>query len=207
MKLLSLNLLLVCTFFCACKSKKPVTNTNPLATVKSDITDTSIKKNSKAPIINIADTFEVKRIVLCIKDSAANSIRLASKLQTIFNKLLPTAIKASKITINGAPIVWYKSQKAPYFFEAGLPVDKAPAKLAKGVYIKNTGTDSALVAHYFGPNDQSQIAYDALNETLKDRGKNKLGAAYEIYINNPFDSTTNKADLYKLQTDIIIPYK
>ncbi len=161
----------------------------------------------KGPIINMVDTVEIKYTVLSVKDSAATSAGLGAKLSNIFNKKIPEAIKNAKIKRVGQPIVWYKSQKAPFFFEAGIPVDKAPAKLGKGFFIKKTKGDSAFVAHFFGPNELSNIGYDAVAEILKDRNKRKAAPAYEIYINNPFEITTIKVDPYKQQTDIVLPYK
>ena len=92
---------------------------------------TAIKKEEritpkKAPIINITDTLSIKHFVLCIKDSAASSERIAIKLAAIYAVKLPAIIKKNKLKITGAPMAWYKRQKAPFFFEAGFPVDKKP---------------------------------------------------------------------------------
>ena len=190
-----------------CKSKEKAPPPPPL--VKKEKTATKPgEKPAKGPIINIQDTLEQKQTVVCIKDSAATSLGMSIKLNTIYNKKLRDFIKTNKLKISGPPMAWYKTQKAPFFFEAGIPVDKAPAKAAKGIYVKKTGGDSAVIAHFFGPNELSNIGYDALTEILKDRKKKKSSPAYEIYINNPFDSLANrKADPYKLQTDIVMPYK
>lgn len=192
----------------SCKSKEAKVEDAPPPLLKKEVVDSTVtEKSVKGPIINLVDTLEVKRIVLCIKDSAATSAGLSEKLSVIFNTTLPTALKAGKLTQMGYPMVWYKSQKAPFFFEAGLPVDKAPAKLAKNTFIKKTTGDSVLIAHFFGPNELTSVGYDALNEALIDRKKTKASAMYEIYVNNPFDPASSKIDLYKLQTDIYLPYK
>lgn len=190
-----------------CKGKDKTPPPPPLVK-KEKTTPKPGDKPVKGPIVNIQDSLEQKRTVLCIKDSASTSLGMSIKLNNIYNKKLRDFIKASKLKVSGPPMAWYKTQKAPFFFEAGIPVDKAPAKLAKGIYIKKTGGDSAVIAHFFGPNELSNAGYDALTEILKDRKKTKSAPAYEIYINNPFDSLANrKADPYKLQTDIVMPYK
>lgn len=161
----------------------------------------------KGPIVNIVDTVEIRRIVLCVKDSSATSVGLSEKLSNILNTKIPNAIAASKIKRNGQPIAWYKSQKSPFFFEIGIPVDKAPSKMPKGFFIKKTGGDSALVAHFYGPNMLSSVGYEALSEMLKERKRKKVAPAYEIYVDNPFEAKKEKVDAYKQQTDIIFPYR
>lgn len=206
MKLFPLLILIACLLV-SCKDTKEKKPLPPPLVKKEAGADKKTALPQKGPIINMVDTVEIKYTVLSVKDSAATSAGLSAKLSNIFNKKIPEAIKNAKIKTAGQPIVWYKSQKAPFFFEAGIPVDKAPAKLAKGFFIKKTKGDSAFVAHFYGPNVLSNIGYDAVAEMLKDRNKRKAAPAYEIYINNPFEVTTTKVDAYKQQTDIVLPYK
>lgn len=197
-----------CLSFVACKHKADEKIAPPPLIKNDGSVAAPGTKPMKAPIINIVDSMEHAQIIICIKDSSATSAGMTTKLNTIYNTKLPAFLKTSKLRIIGPPVAWYKTQKAPFFFEAGLPVDKAPAKLSKGIYIKRTGRDSAFVAHFFGPNQLSNSAYEALNEYTKDRKKKRSAPAYEIYVNNPFDSTTRKnRDPYKQLTDIVYPYK
>jgi effector-binding domain-containing protein len=160
----------------------------------------------KGAVINMQDTVEIKRTVLCLKDSSKTREGMYAKLTEIYNKKLPDAIKANKLITRGAPMAWHTMQKAAYFFEAGIPVDKAPSKLGKGMYMKSTGGDSVYLAHFFGPNDLTNGAYDAIKEKAKENHK-VTSDAYEIYIDNPFVITTEPLDLYKLQTDIVWPFR
>jgi effector-binding domain-containing protein len=197
-----------CAMMLNCKNKSAEKEVQPTLIKKDTQTKKETDQPSKGPIINLVDTVESKRTVLCLKDSAATSAGMTIKLEAIYNKKLPEFIKANKLTIAGSPMAWYKSQKAPFFFEAGLPVDKAPPRLAKGTYIKKTGADSCIVAHFFGPYDLTSIGYEALTDFIKEHKKIKAAAPYEVYINSPFDSTKSKTiDPYKLQTDIVFPYK
>ena len=193
--------------FFSCEDKKQIISTPP-PLVKKETTNTNINEVPvKGPIVNIIDTVEIKRIVLCVKDSSATSVGLSEKLSNILKVKIPGAITAAKIKAVGQPIAWYKSQKPPFFFEVGIPVDKAPAKMIKGFFIKKTGGDSALVAHFYGPNMLSSIGYDALNEMLKEQKRKRSSSAYEIYIDNPFEVKKGKIDAYKQQTDIVFPYR
>lgn len=190
----------------------PIEHTTKTNTIK----DTTQKGNAikeeklpvrKAPVININDTLANKYLVLCIKDSAATSDRIAVKLGVIYGVKLAAIIKKNGLKVTGAPMAWYKSQKAPYFFEAGLPVDKKPAKLPAGVTIKQIVTDSVVVAHFYGPYDLTVQAHTALQDWLKDHKKKLIHPPYEIYIDDPLDKNGKLKDPYKVQTDIIFTWR
>ncbi|MFC4261529.1 hypothetical protein ACFOWM_01445 [Ferruginibacter yonginensis] len=195
----------VTLFSISCKSKQPANVPPPL--VKKEKPSQPTDKLQKGPIINVIDTITPKQVYIIIKDSAATSAGLSVKLNNIYNKKLVDFIKTNKLKVTGAPTAWYKTQKAPFFFEAGLPIEKAPNKLAKGIMVKRTGGDSALLAHFFGPYDLTNVGYESLAEILKDRKKRKSAPAFEIYVQNPFEPSKVKIDPYKMQTDIVMPYK
>ena len=104
-------------------------------------------------------------------------------------------------------MAWQLMQNGAYFFEAGIPVDKVPAKMGKGMFMKSTGTDSTVVAHFWGKQDQTISAYSALDEKLTEQKKTKSSDAYEIYRGNYFPVNNEPVDFYKLQVDIIVPFK
>ncbi|MEO6731118.1 MAG: GyrI-like domain-containing protein [Ferruginibacter sp.] len=166
-----------------------------------------VAETKKGPVINIGDTLSVKQIVLTMKDSAATMDRIGTKLGEIYGVKLAAVIKKNNLKTTGAPMAWYKGTKAPYFFEAGIPVDKKPAKLPAGMYVKQTGIDSIVVAHFYGPYDMLPQAYDALNEWVKDRKKKIKGAPYEVYVDDPLDSTGKPKDPYKVRTDVVFAWK
>ncbi len=184
------------------KSKTPTPKT-----VKEEPVKIAEPTTLKAPIINLLDTIEIKRMVLCLKDSSKTLAGMNLKLADIYNKKLTDAIKLNKLKVMGAPMAWHTKQKTAYFFEAGIPVDKAPAKPGKAMYMKNTNTDSAIIAHFWGPAELNKNAYDALADFVKEKHKTKTSSAYEIYVGNHFAEANSKLDPYKLQTDIVMPYK
>lgn len=195
----------------ACKQKKttaPVDTATPTIVVRKD-TATLKKEDQPArpPIINIADTIAPKLIVLYVKDTAASSERISQKLAKIYGIQLLEFIKKNKLTVTGPPMAWYKSHKAPFLFEAGLPVNKKPSKLSKGILVKNIGGDSAVIAHFIGPYSSTFMAYETLTEWLKDRKKKLAGLPYEIYVTDPMGKDGKLLDPYKVQTDIVFPHK
>lgn len=174
---------------------------------KQDSGNAGAAPSRKAPIINIIDTLPAKQLVLYIKDSASTSDRISAKLDRAFSKTLPDIARQNKLNVVGPPIAWFKSQKIPFFFEAGIPIDKKPSKLPKGFYVKVIGGDSAVVAHFFGPYDSTPIAYEALNDYLKSRKKQRSIPAYEVYVGQPYDKNGKRIDPYRVQTDIVFSYK
>ena len=192
--------------FAACnddgeKKTEPVSKKDSLVTKEEPVAP------KRAPVINITDTLSVKRIVLTIKDSAASMERARLKLNEIYGVKLATVIKKNKLKTTGAPMAWYKTHKPPYFFEAGIPVDKKPSKIASGVQVKETSVDSAIVAHFYGPYDLLPQVYDIVKDMLKERKKKLKYPAYEIYVDDPVDSTGRPKDPYRVQTVVVFPLK
>ncbi len=204
---------LICTCGCllnACgnnHSDVPVEKHPPIV-IKKDTPNKQIPTPQNAPIINLSDTVSLSCTVLCIKDSAFNSQRLSEKLTHIYGEKLQTLLKKNKATMIGPPMAWYKTQKAPFFFEAGIPIDKKTIKrLPKGVFLKHLKSDSAIVAHYFGPYEETSQAYTALKDWMKSKHKKPTAPPFEMYVGDPLDKDGKPVDPYKVQTDIVFPHR
>ncbi|MFT3680621.1 MAG: hypothetical protein QM791_10140 [Ferruginibacter sp.] len=161
----------------------------------------------RPPIINIMDTVSEKRLVIYMKDSAASFERVGLKLGEIYGNKLGAVLKKNGLKMTGAPMAWYTKTKAPFFFEAGVPVDKGPKKLPAGCFTRQITVDSATVAHFHGPYDMLPLAYDAVKDYMKDRKKKAGGKPYEIYIDDPMEKDGKMKDPYRVQTDIVFPWK
>ena len=161
----------------------------------------------RAPVINISDTVSIKHLVLFMRDSAANSGRIAKKLGEIYSVKLAAIIKKNGLKVTGPPMAWYRSQKAPYFFEAGLPIDRKLVKLPHGVFLKSIATDSTIVAHFYGPYKLTSEAYPILEDWIKYHKKQIIHPPYEVYIDDPTDKNGKLKDSYKVQTDIVFTWK
>lgn len=187
-------------------TKREKTSTD---TTKTTVTAKPTEKvpTEKPGIINIVDTITTKSIVIYMKDSATTFERISLKLGTIYGIKLGEVLKKNGLKMAGAPMAWYKSQKAPYFFEAGVPVNKKPTKLPAGVFVKEINADSAVIAHFYGPYNLLPQGYDALKEWMKEEKKMANGAPYEIYIGDPMDKDGKMLDAYKVRTDIVFPRK
>ncbi len=196
--------------FCSCNNKdSEVKEAYKHVVYKKDTAQLAIENvKQKAPIINITDTVTIPTLVLVIKDSASNSERMGEKMAKIYSTLIPEIVKDNKLEIDGPKMAWYKKNTAPFFFEAGLPINKRPkGKLPKNAFIREIKVDSCVIAHYFGPYDLTYRAYEALTEWMKDYGKKPGGSAYEVYVGDLYDSNGKKNDPYRVQTDIVFPHK
>lgn len=201
-----------CIVFASCNNsgKKGDPTGDTIKPVRTNTAGTEKKKEKvtveKSAIINILDTVSPKRIVLYMKDSAKTFDRISLKLGTIYGVKLAEVLKKNGIKMAGQPMAWYKTQKPPFFFEAGVPVNKRPAKLPNNVFIREMNTDSVLVAHFYGPYNHLNQGYDAVKERMKDEKKTAKGVPYEIYIDDPIDKNGKPVDPYKIRTDIIFPH-
>jgi len=175
---------------------------NPSKTTDSPTTKPTAA-TLKPPIINIIDTLSVPKIVLCMKDSAANFERIGLKLGMIYGAKLGKCLADNKLTMTGAPMAWYKTQKPPFFFEAGVPVNKKPAKLPAGVYVKELPAGHVTIARFFGPYNLLGTAYETVAERLKASKTTTVAPPYEIYVGDP----GVQKDPYKVQTDVVFPVK
>ncbi len=203
-------LTIVAGLFYSCGETEKDTRKSDLSTIVFK-RDTSEKKKSSEPvnppIINIVDTLAVKRMVVVMKDSAATSERIGFKLSRIYDSILPAYFAKNKIKRAGPRMAWYKTSKAPFFFEAGIQVDKKPSKPGKNISFREIGGDSAVVVHYYGPYESTFQAYQAVKEWMTDYNKKPAGAPYETYITEPFDEKGKRVETYKLLTDIVFPRK
>ena len=188
--------------------KRPGDNKKDTGNLKKETKTAKAEVSSKKPpIINIVDTIAPKRIIVYFKDSAASFERISIKLAQIFGVKLAECFKKNGLKSAGQPMAWYLTRKAPYFFEAGIPVNKKPAKLAPGVMVREMKQDSAVIAHFYGPYDLMHVGYEALEEWMKDHHRTANGSPFEIYIGDPIDKKGKPVDPYRVQTDIVFPRK
>lgn len=189
------------------EEKQPETETKKDSTVQQEKAAVPVVETRRPPIINITDTLSVKQTVLYMKDSAATVGRLQYKLGEILGLKLAAIMLKNKVKSTGPPIAWYKSTKEPYFFEAGIPVDKKPARLPSNVFVREMGVDSVTVAHFYGAYDMLPQAYEALGDWMKGNKKKMNGKPYEVYVDDPMDKDGKPKDPYKVRTDVIFPWR
>lgn len=189
------------------KDDKNVADSSKKAEKKEEVKKEPETTFERPPIVNIIDTLAVKRTVIFCADSAATFERIAIKLGKVYSGKLADYIKKNNLKITGKPMAWYKKLKAPYFFEAAMPVNKKGAKAVSGVQVRELAAGKVVVAHFYGPYELLPVGYDAVKEYMKDNKKIAAGSPYEIYVTDPIDKDGKPVDPYKIQTDIVFPIK
>lgn len=210
-QLLLLTLTAIPFLFVACNDEGDEKTTTPGtkkdSTVNAQAEEEAKEQAKRPPTINITDTLSIKQTVLFMKDSAATVERLQAKLAEIWGVKLGAVMMKNKLKSTGPPLAWYKTNKAPYFFEAGISVDKKPAKLPSNIFVREIGVDSVTVAHFYGSYDLLPQAYEALSDWIKDHKKKPDGRPYEVYVDDPLEKDGKPKDPYKVRTDVIFPWK
>ena len=188
------------------KKSKPIADTTR-KTIKKEIALLPEKKFESPPIINIVDTLAPKRTVIYCSDSAANFDRIALKLGNIYGGKLTEYIKKNNLKVTGATMAWYKKEHAPWFFDAGIPVNKKGAKTVANVHVRELAAGKVILAHFYGPYELLPQGYTAIKDFIKDNKKVAAGSQYEIYVTDPVDKNGKAVNPYKVQTDIVFPIK
>jgi effector-binding domain-containing protein len=205
--------LLTAVSMISCKSKtgkeagKPKGDSIKPVMKKTEKPAEPVAKYERPPIINIVDTVAPKRIVVFCKDSAKTYERISLKLGKIYGIKLADYIKKNGLKTTGSPLAWYTKQKPPYFFEAGMQVNKKGTKAMPGVQLRELGAGKVVLAHFYGPYNLLPQGYDAMKEWIKDNKKIASGMPYEIYVTDPVDKNGKPVDPYKVQTDIVFPIR
>ncbi len=137
---------------------------------------------------------------LSILDTAAVMSEIGPVLQKAYGEM-GQLIQQSQLQISGAPLAWYFTEGAPFVLEAAIPVNKAPATTTGRIKWKSIPAGKAVVVHYYGPYEETQLAYKKIQEWLKANNKKARGASYDVYMDDPM----SKKSMYEVRTDIIQP--
>ncbi|ULQ57564.1 SRPBCC family protein [Flavihumibacter rivuli] len=151
-------------------------------------------------------TVELKDIpamqVLTLMDTAMTMSDIGPKLQKAYGELGET-MKSNQLNMAGAPMSWYYSEKEPFILEPAIPVSGQPASLGGRTRFRKVPAGKAVVVHFYGPYEQSGLAYAKIAEWLKANKLTPAGAPYDVYVDDP----TTKKDMYEVLTDIVQPVK
>lgn len=162
----------------------------------------SERNDSPRPPVIKMDTAHISAMtVLYISDSARDGAEIARKLAVIYGQEIGAVITQNHLKMTGAPMAWYSGDQFPLLFEAGVPVDKAPAVTGGRVKMKKIPAGPALVAHFWGPYSLDPMGYKALADSLQKSGRKPAGLPYEVYMGDP----GVEHDPYKILTDIVQP--
>lgn len=158
--------------------------------------------NQQEPRMELEALKTKSMMVLTIVDTAKTMADIGPSLAKDYAEI-GSVMKMNQLNYAGMPLAWYHSQIEPYLIEAGIPVDKKPAKLSGRVKIKQVEEGTAVVVHFWGPYEMTAKAYPMIKKWLEQNNKTAAGAPYDVYVSDP----TTVKDPYQIQTDIYQPFK
>jgi len=140
--------------------------------------------------------------VLTILDTAAVQSDIGPVLQKAYGEI-GELINKDQLTFTSAPMAWFYSNSAPYVLEAAIPVNKAPGNTTVRIKYKTVPAENAVVVHFYGPYEETNLAYAKIQDWLKANNKKAKGTPYDVYVDDP----TTKKSMYEVRTDIIQPFE
>lgn len=163
---------------------------------------TGIADTTRQPKMVVEEITVKPMIVLAIRDTAATMADIGPVLGRDYGQI-GAFMGSNGLKFSGPVMAWYHTQQAPYILEAGVPVDKMPAKTDPRILIKEIGSAKAVVVHFWGPYELTGQAYEKISQWLSKNNKKAVGAPFDMYITDP--TTVN--DPYQVQTDIVQIYQ
>jgi len=100
----------------------------------------------------------------------------------------------------GRSMTFYVTDKPPFIFEAGIEIFKIPVQFDEGMHVRKLPAGHAIVAHYTGPYETINIAYETLFSWQRQHPKEKAGLMFEVYVNDPVVIKNP----YQLKTDVFV---
>jgi effector-binding domain-containing protein len=154
------------------------------------------------PSFTIEELPVAKQTVVYVTDSAGSVPEITQKFMKIIPFELGGFLKKNSLKMASPPMAWYNGNKAPFIFDIGVAVNAGAATEGR-IKIREIAAGNSVVAHFYGPYDQTAKAYPAVETYIKEHKKIANGAPYEIYKGDPGTET----DPYKVLTDIVFPVK
>lgn len=152
------------------------------------------------PKVTLEEQDQPAMQVLTIMDTAKVEAEIGPKLQKAYGEM-GQLLQSAQLSMQRAPMAWYYSSAEPYVLEAAVAVDKTPKNTPGRIRFRQVAGGKALVAHYFGPYEESKIAYKQIQDWILAHKATAKGAPYEIYMDDP----TTKKSMYEVRTDIVQP--
>lgn len=141
---------------------------------------------------------------LLLMKATCKEAEIGPTLGKIYGQLGPV-LAAEKLEMAGAPMALYDDPKDGIFtFEAGFPVSAKPKKpLPKGMFFKELPEQPCIITHFSGPYEKTAFAYPAMENWMKENGKQIAGKPMESYVSDPAEAKTP----LEIKTDIFWPIK
>ena len=150
-------------------------------------------------IIKIETTTLAEIPYLSVRDTA-DLHTISQKLGMSYGIIMQSIIKQGLKQAGPIFAIYHSDSETNFDMEPGIPVDK-PGKDDGKVKADVIKAGNVVVAHYFGPYEQTGKAHAAIYEWILANNKKMAGRPWEVYITDPI----TEKDTAKWQTDIYYP--
>ncbi len=162
---------------------------------KTDFADLAVTKVDVAPVT----------VAYIASQSSTDTKEIGAAIGAAYAKV-GAFMKANGLKQAGAPItINTRYDDKGYGFDAGVPIDKSPAKEvpeSSAVKVKSTYAGKALKVVMKGPYDGMPATYDKLKSFMVARGYESAGAPWDEYVSDP-----GNTPVAELVTNIYQPVK
>ena len=151
----------------------------------------------------IKETYTEDQIVLVIRDSAGPE-SYGHVMGRGYGEIMQF-IKMKRLTPKGHPFAIYHSwDSITHFsvFDLGIPVEYADGGKGR-IRAEEIPGQKVVMADYFGPYEQTEKVYHALDTYVAQGGLEIIGNPWEIYVTDPM----TEPDTAKWNTQILFPIK
>lgn len=155
-----------------------------------------------SPVLQLTQMDEMMAVT--VVDSCSWS-EIGDKMAQMFGELMATVVADRKVEMAGPPFTMYhKWDEVNQFavFENGLPVSAEP-KVRGRVQFKVIPSTMALMGVHYGPYENTEYLYLAMDEWLAEFNLEMSGGPVEVYITDP----SSEPDTAKWQTNVYFPIK
>jgi effector-binding domain-containing protein len=155
-----------------------------------DKTLAGLKKHCESmprkPEIRVEERNVTAMQVLTIRDTVTNMSEIGARLGELYGEI-GAFIGKENLQMAGPVFCIYHTVEDGKMFdmEAGIIVNKKPAKTEGRIKSWETKPGAAIVALHYGPYEETMEAYALLQKWAADNGKKLSGPSWDVYITDP----------------------
>lgn len=152
------------------------------------------------PALKIEATTSSDMVALTVKSSCTPD-KMSEALGNCYAEIVGFMTKNKLKQTSPVFAIYTKYGADGVEFEAGIPVDKIPAKLEGNVTKLEMKAGNIIMAHHYGSYESTEASHAAVDEWAKANGKTITGNPWEVYVTDP----STEPDMNKWYTQICYP--
>lgn len=153
---------------------------------------------------DVAESNEPAKIFLTITDTLTTE-SISKFFETAYGKIGSFMKGSPGVKMIGAPAAFYNGDPSnpTWIVTAAIPVNIEPKKLSQGISVFKTPEQKVVSAIHYGDYSTSSDTYYKIDDYIKSKGLQAIGAPLEEYITDPM----NAKEPMQIETKISFPVK